>query len=118
VDGVITVLINFSITTGGAKLSIAGLSVGKKEYSVTATVGTLAYDQSGKRVLKDTTIRQAEPGDKKAIILLDLTDVTKTDFTKFHPSAITIGTKAIGDMHTRISNSIEGKRASFFQKVK
>ncbi|MEE9543172.1 MAG: hypothetical protein V3V95_05265 [Thermodesulfobacteriota bacterium] len=118
VDGVITILINFSITTGKTWISVAGLSVGKKEYSVMTTVGTLAYNQKGKRVLKDTTVRQAEPGDKKAIILIDLTDVTKTDFKKFHPSALTIGTRAIGDMHTRVTNSIEGKRASMFQRVK
>ncbi|MBE9531226.1 MAG: hypothetical protein IME98_00295 [Proteobacteria bacterium] len=118
VDGVITVTMSFSINTGKSFLSIGGLSVGKKEYSVMSTVATLAYDQDGKRVLRDTTVRQAEPGDKKAIILLDLTDITKTDFTKFHPSALTIGTKAIDDMHTRFSNSLEGKRASIFQKVK
>lgn len=118
VDGVIIVTMNFSITTSKSWLQYKGVTLGKKKYSVMTTVGTRAYDQNGKQVLRDTTIRQAEPGDKKMIILLDLTDVTKTDFKKFHPSALTIGTRAIGDMHTRFSNSLEGKRSSMFQRVK
>ena len=118
VDGVITIVMTFNISSKKSKLSIAGLSVGKKKYSVTTSVGTLAYDQKGKRVLKDTTVREAEPGDTKAIFLLDFSDMTKTDFTKFHPSALQIGTRAIGDMHTRFSNSLEGKRSSMFQRVK
>lgn len=118
VDGVITVLMSFSIRTDKSWISVGGVTLGKKKYSVIATVTTIAYDQEGKRIWKDTTIRQAEPGDTKMIILLDFTDMTKTKFQKLHPSAITLGTKAVGDMHARFSDSLNGKKGSIFQKMK
>ncbi len=118
VDGVITILIDFNIVTKKSGFSYKGLSLGKKKYSVMTTVSTTAYNQKGKRVLRDTTVRQAEPGDKKMIILLDLTDATKTNFKKFHPSALSIDARAVGGMYTRFSNSLGGKRSSIFQRVK
>jgi len=118
VDGVITILMNFSISSGKSWLSVAGLTVGKKEYSVVASISALAYDQEGKLIWNDTAIKQAEPGDKKAIVLLDLTDLTKTNFEKLHPSAITIGGKAVNVLLARLNDSVEGKSVSFFQKLK
>jgi len=118
VDGVITILMNFSISSGKSWLSVAGLTVGKKEYSVVASISALAYDREGKLVWKDTAIKQAEPGDKKAIVLLDLTDLTNTNFEKLHPSAITIGGKAVNVILARLDDSVEGKSVSFFQKLK
>jgi hypothetical protein len=118
VDGVITVVMNFSITSGKSWLSVAGLTVGKKEYSVIASISALAYDQDGELIWKDTAIKQAEPGDKKAIVLLDFTDLTKTNFTKLHPSAITIGNKAVDVLLARFSSTMEGEKVSIFQKMK
>ena len=118
VDGVITIVMNFSISSGKSWLSVAGLTVGKKEYSVVASSSALAYDREGKLIWEDTAIKQAEPGDKKAIVLLDLTDLTKTNFKKLHPSAITIGGKAVNVLLARFSDSVEGRRVSMFQKLK
>jgi len=118
VDGVITILMNFSISSGKSWLSVAGVTVGKKEYSVVASISALAYDQEGKLIWEDTAIKQAEPGDKKAIVLLDLTDLTKTNFKKLHPSAITIGGKAANVLLARFNDSMEGKSVSIFQKLK
>jgi hypothetical protein len=118
VDGVITIVMNFSITSGKSWLSVAGVTFGKKEYSVVASISALAYDREGKLIWKDTAIKQAEPGDKKAIVLLDLTDLTKTNFKKLHPSAFTIGSKAVNVLLARFNDSMEGKRASIFQKLK
>lgn len=118
VDGVVTIVMGFSITSGKSWVSVAGLSVGKKEYSVVTTVSALAYDREGRRIWKDSVAKQAEPGDKKAIVLIDVTDLTKTDFEKFHPSAVTIGGKAVDVLLARFSDTVEGKQVSFFQKLK
>jgi len=118
VDGVITIVMNFTISSGKSWLSVAGVTLGKKEYSVIASISALAYDREGKLIWKDTAIKQAEPGDKKAIVLLDLTDLTKTNFKKLHPSAITIGGKAVNVLLARFNDSMEGKSVSIFQKLK
>jgi hypothetical protein len=118
VDGVITIVMNFSISSGKSWLSVAGVTFGKKEYSVVASISVLAYNREGKLIWKDTAIKQAEPGDKKAIVLLDLTDLTETNFKKLHPSAITISGKAVNVLLARLNDSMEGKSVSIFQKLK
>jgi hypothetical protein len=118
VDGVITIVMNFSISSGKSWLSVAGVTVGKKEYSVVASISALTYDREGELIWKDTAIKQAEPGDKKAIVLLDLTDLTKTNFEKLHPSAVTIGGEAVNVLLARFNDSVEGRRVSRFQRLK
>ena len=118
VDGVIVVNMSFSIRSSKSWISVAGLTLGKKKYSVVASASALAYDREGKVVWKDSAVKEAEPGDTKAIILLDFTDVTKTRFKKLHPSAITIGSKAMDVLLARFSDAVEGRKVSMFQKLK
>jgi hypothetical protein len=72
----------------------------------------------GNVIWEDSTIKQAEPGDTKAIILLDFTDLTGTNFAKMHPSAITIGGKAIDVLITRFDDTIAGNHVSGIQFMK
>ena len=69
-------------------------------------------------VWKDSTIKQAEPGDKKAIVIMDFSDVTKTRFEKLHPSAVLIGDLAVEVLVERFVDTIEGRGTSSFQKIK
>ncbi len=118
VDGVISIQMGFSITSSKAALNVQGVSLGRKSYSAVASVSALAYDREGKVIWKDSTIKQAEPGDKKAIIILDVTDVTNTKFEKLQPSAVHIGGKAVEVLLSRFQDTMEGKKVSSVQKIK
>ena len=118
VDGVIGITMNFSLTAGKSFINISGLSLGKKSYSVMAASTATAYDRNGNVIWNDSTIKQAEPGDTKAIILIDTTDLTGTNFEKLHPSAITMGGKAIEVLLTRFDDTIAGNQVSSIQFMK
>ena len=118
VDGVIGITIDFTIYTNKGYVSVMGLSLGKKSYSAEAMITAIAYNRKGEIVWKDSTLKEAEPGDSKAIILLDTTDITNTDFMKFHPSAIEIGGKAVDVLLARFDDTMAGKKTSMFQSVK
>ncbi|SCZ65780.1 hypothetical protein [Thiohalomonas denitrificans] len=118
VDGVIGVSMGFSISSGKSGLSINGLSLGRKAYSPQATVTAIAYDRQGKVIWKDSTLKRAEPGDKKAIFLLDFSDVTDTNFTKLHPKAIEMGGNAIEILVSRLDDTLSGKGTSSIQSMK
>ncbi len=118
VDGVIGVFMNFSIMTMKSGVYVGPITLGKKEYASTATVSVIAYDRDGKILWKDSTIKQAEPDDKKAIVIMDFSDMTKTNFKKMHPSAIYIGKRAIDVLVSRFSDTMEGKKTSMFQSFK
>jgi hypothetical protein len=118
VDGVIGIMTNFSLTAGKSLLNVSGLSLGKKSYSVMASSTATAYDRNGNLIWKDSTVKQAEPGDTKAIILIDFSDLTGTDFEKLHPSAITMGGKAIEVLLTRFDDTIAGNKVSSIQSMK
>lgn len=78
----------------------------------------IAYDRDGNVIWKDSTVKQAEPGDTKAIILLDFTDLTATNFEKLHPSALTIGAKSVEVLLTRFDDTIDGNQVSSIQFMK
>ncbi|MGB9093119.1 MAG: hypothetical protein WCB93_03315 [Gallionella sp.] len=118
VDGVIGITVNFSIASSKGFISVMGLSAGKKSYSATAAISAVAYNKNGEVIWKDSTIKEADPGDTKAIILLDTTDMTGTDFEKFHPSAVEIGGKAVDVLLARFDDTITGKETSMFQSMK
>jgi len=118
VDGVIGITMNFSIASSKGFVSIMGLSLGKKSYSAMASISAIAYNKKGEVIWKDSTLKEAEPGDTKAIILLDTTDMTNTDFEKFHPSAVEIGGKAVDVLLARFDDTMAGKETSMFQSVK
>lgn len=118
VDGVIGITMNFSIVTGGGKLSVMGLSLGKKSYSATASVSAIAYNKNGDVIWKDSTIKEAEPGDAKSIVAIDITSMTDTSFEKLHPSAIEIGGKAVDVLLARFDDTMAGKKTSMMQSVK
>ena len=118
VDGVIGITMNFSLTAGKSFINVAGLSLGKKKYSVMASTSATAYDRDGNVIWKDSTVKMAEPGDSKAIILIDTTDLTATNFEKLHPSAITIGGKAVEVLLTRFDDTIAGNKVSGIQFMK
>lgn len=118
VDGVIGITVNFSIAASKGSVSVMGLSLGKKSYSAMATISAVAYNKNGDVIWKDSTIKEADPGDSKAIILLDTTDMTGTDFEKFHPSAVEIGGKAVDVLLARFDDTMAGKKVSSFQSLK
>jgi hypothetical protein len=118
VDGVIGVTVTFSIRSGGGGVNINGLSFGKKSYSAVATVGAVAYNQQGEVIWKDSAVREAEPGDSKAVIVIDTTAFTGADFEKFHPSAVEIGAKAVDMLMARFDDTMAGKEVSSFQSYK
>ena len=118
VDGVIGITMNFSLTAGKNFVSISGLSLGKKSYSVMAASSAIAYDRNGNVIWNDSTVKQAEPGDTKAIILIDTTDLTGTNFEKLHPSAITMGGEAIEVLLARFDDTIAGNKVSSIQFLK
>jgi hypothetical protein len=118
VDGVIGVTVTFGLHTGGGNFNINGLSFGKKSYSATATVGAVAYNQKGEVIWKDTAVREADPGDSKAIIIIDTTAFTGADFEKFHPSAVEIGAKAVDLLMARFDDTLAGREVSGVQSYK
>lgn len=118
VDGVIGITMNFSIATGGGKLSVMGLSLGKKSYSAMASASAMAYNKNGDVIWKDSTLKEAEPGDTKAIVVLDVSSMTDTGFEKLHPSAIEIGGKAVDVLLARFDDTLAGKKTSMMQSVK
>lgn len=118
VDGVISVSMSFSVAASKGGVNINGLSFGKKSYSAVATITAMAYDQNGKVIWKDSTVKEAEPGDTKAIVLLDTSDMTATNFKKFQPSAIEIGGKAVEVLLARFNDTMAGKKVSSMQSMK
>ena len=118
VDGVIGITMNFTISSGGGKLNVMGLSLGKKSYSAMASISAIAYNRNGDVVWKDSTMKEAEPDDSKAIILIDTSNMTDTNFEKLHPSAIEIGGKAVDVLLARFDDTMAGKEVSSFQSVK
>jgi len=118
VDGVIGITMTFIISSGKGYVSVMGLSLGKKSYSAEASITAIAYNKKGEVIWKDSTLKEAEPGDTKAIVLIDTTDITDTDFVKFHPSAVDIGGKAVDVLLARFDDTMAGKKTSMFQSVK
>lgn len=118
VDGVIGITMNFSIASGGGKVTVMGLSLGKKSYSATASITAIAYNKSGQVIWKDSTMKEAEPDDAKSIILIDTSSITDTNFEKLHPSAIEIGGKAVDVLLARLDDTIAGREVSSMQSVK
>jgi hypothetical protein len=118
VDGVLCVQMNFSVVSMKSELYIAVIAVGKKEYASSAGISVVAYDTEGNILWKDSTMKQAEPGDKKAIVLLDTSDLSGTDFEKMHPSAVLVGSHAVDVLVQRFQDTMEGKKTSVFQKIR
>lgn len=118
VDGVIGITMHFSVGSGKGGVSYNGLSLGRKSYSAIASISAVAYNRDGKVIWKDSTIKEAEPGDKKAIVMLDVSDWTKTNFEKLHPSAIEIGSKAVDVLLARFDDTMAGKSVSSIQSMK
>lgn len=118
VDGVIGITMNFSISSGKSGVNVMGLSLGKKSYSAMASITAIAYNKNGEVIWKDSTLKEAEPGDKKAIILIDTSDMTSTNFEKFHPSAVEIGGKAVDVLLARFDDTMAGRDVSSIQSLK
>jgi hypothetical protein len=114
VDGVIDIRMNFSIVSSG--WHVAGF--GKKSYSSTVGITAIAYNKDGTIIWKDSTMKEAEPGDTRAIILIDPNAFNDTNFEKFHPSAVEIGSKAVDVLLARFDDTISGKGTSMFQSFK
>lgn len=118
VDGVIGVHMAFSVTANKGHLNINGLSFGRKAYTPNTMMTAVAYDREGKQIWEDTTMKQADPADKKAIFLIDFSDLADTDFRKMHPKAIEMGGKAMNELLARLDDTLAGKGSSSLQSVK
>jgi hypothetical protein len=118
VDGVICVEMNFTVESMKSSVYLAMVTLGKKEYAASVAISVIAYDRDGNVLWKDSTMKQAEPGDKKAIVVLDVSDFSGTDFEKMHPSAVLIGGHAVNVILQRFQDTMEGKGTSVFQRVR
>ncbi len=118
VDGVICVMMDFSVMTMKTSLYVPVGTFGRKAYAAQANISVIAYDTEGNVLWKDSTMKQAEPGDKKAIVVLDLTDFANVDYKKMHPSAFLIGEHAVDVVVQRFKDTMEGKKTSIFQRVR
>jgi len=118
VDGVIAINMSFNVTASKGGVNLMGISLGKKSYSAVVSANVMAYDKTGKVIWKDSTVKQAEEGDSKAIIVFDTTDISGTDFKKFHPSAKDMGEKAVKTLVARFDDTISGKQVSSVQSMK
>lgn len=118
VDGVIGVTVTFGISTGGGRFNINGLSFGKKSYSANATVAAVAYNQKGEVVWKDSTVKEADPEDTRAVIVIDTSAFSGADFEKLHPSAVQIGGKAVDVLLARFEDTLAGKEVERVQSIK
>jgi hypothetical protein len=118
VDGVIAVQMHFTVASSGMGMGLGGMSFGRKTYSASATASAVAYNQKGEVVWKDTTTKQAEPGDARAIIVVDATGFTGSDFVKMQPSAIEMGGKAVEVLLARFDDTMAGRQVERVQSVK
>ena len=118
VDGVIAVQVHFNVSAGDMGMGIRGMSFGRKTYSASATASAVAYNQKGEIVWKDTTTKEAEPGDARAIVVVDTTGFTGSDFVKMQPSAIEMGAKAVEVLLARFDDTMAGRQVDRVQSVK
>jgi hypothetical protein len=118
VDGVIAVEMQFSVSTTSGGANINGFALGAKTYSATATASAVAYNQKGEMVWKDSTTKQAERGDMRAVVVIDTSMFTGTDFVKLHPSAVEIGGKAIDVLVARFDDTMAGRPVERVQGLK
>jgi len=118
VDGVITVMMSFSIASMKSGVGIAGLTFGKKEYASNATITAMAYDRNGEVIYKDTTVKEADPDDKKSIVVFDTSDWSATHFKEMHPSAVRVGAYSVDVLLERFADTMEGRGTSSFQRVR
>lgn len=118
VDGVIAVQVHFGVSSATLGGGINGIALGRKTYSATATASAVAYDQKGGIVWKDSTTKEAEPGDTRAVLVADISGFTGADFVKMQPSAVEIGAKAIGVLVARLDDAIAGRAVDRIQSVK
>jgi hypothetical protein len=118
VDGVIAVQVHFNVSAAGMGMGIKGMSFGRKTYSASATASAVAYNQKGEIVWKDTTTKEAEPGDARAIVVIDTTGFTGADFVKMQPSAIEMGAKAVDVLLARFDDTLAGRQVDRVQSVK
>ena len=118
VDGVIAVQVHFGVSAGAGGIGVRGMSFGRKTYSASATASAVAYNQKGEVVWKDTTTKEAEPGDTRAIVVIDTSGFTGADFQKMQPSAIEMGAKAIEVLLARFDDTMAGRAVERVQSVK
>lgn len=109
VDGVIAVQVNFGVSAGAGALGLSGLAFGRKTYSASAAASAVAYNRKGEVVWKDTTVKEAEPGDTRAIVVIDTSGFTGADLVKLQPSAIEMGARAIEVLLARFDDTMAGR---------
>lgn len=115
VDGVIGITATFAVVSDKGWLSINGLTLGKKNYRATSGVSAVAYNRDGKEIWSDVAVKEAEPGDSKAILLIDISDFSSADMMKLHPSFLSIGDKAVNALLARFDDTMAGKKVSKVQ---
>jgi len=118
VDGVIAVYVHFSVSALDIGGNIRGIALGGKRYSTTANASAIAYNQKGEVVWKDSTQKEADPADTKAVVVVDTSMFTGADYFKLQPSAVEIGGKAVEVLVTRLEDSLAGRSVDRVQWTK
>jgi hypothetical protein len=78
----------------------------------------VAYNQKGEVVWKDSTQKEADPADTKAVVILDTSVFTGADFFKLQPSAVEIGGQAVDVLLSRLDDSLAGRSVDRVQWTK
>lgn len=118
VDGVIAVQVHFSVAALNMGGNVKGLPLGAKRYATTAMASATAYNQKGEVVWKDQTQKEADPGDTKAVVVLDTSVFTGADYLKLQPSAVEIGGQAIEVLLARLEDTLAGRPVDRVQWTK
>ena len=113
VDGVIGFTMHFRIVNYRKQT----FGFGSESFSSTAFISAMAYNKEGTVIWKDSTMREAEAGDTKSIIVINTSLTTDTNFEKLHPSAVEMGSEAMGVLLTRLDETMKGKKTSSLQSV-
>lgn len=118
VDGVVCVQMLFTVKAEKGGFYLGPLNLGKKEYRAGASVSVVAYDKTGKEIWRDTTMKDAAPGDERSIVGLDFSDFKGTNYLKLHPTAVLIASYASDVLIERFQDTMAGKKTSSFQKMR
>jgi len=118
VDGVVGITMNFSISSGKNSGTAFESSSGKKSYGAVVSVSIIAFNKDGKIIWKDSTLKETEPGNAKAVISIDPSNMAGINLEKLHPAVIEMGEEAMDVLLARLDYAMADKEPSGLQDAK
>ncbi|GAB4388526.1 MAG: hypothetical protein Kow0025_08360 [Thermodesulfovibrionales bacterium] len=111
-DGVISVLMSFTIQSEKAFPGGDSPPPAMKDYAMVLVLTAQAYDRTGAVIWRDTVVEETDLGGMKAIIPEDLSDMRNTDLADLRPLAVEAGERAIQALVGRFRDAVEGPAAT------